>query len=44
MGPESLAGKGWGVRQGLRNSYQALKKLEVIGQPAEAVTNGVAGR
>jgi hypothetical protein len=35
-GPESLDGKGWGVRQGLRNSYSALKKLEVIGKGAES--------
>ncbi|HYJ04045.1 MAG TPA: hypothetical protein VEX43_02860 [Chthoniobacterales bacterium] len=39
-GPESLAGKGWAVRQGLRNSIEAVKKLETIGQPAEAVGNG----
>jgi len=34
-GPESLDGKGWGVRQGLKNSYSALKKLEIIGKGAE---------
>jgi hypothetical protein len=39
-GPQSLAGKGWAVRQGLKNSYEALKKLEVIGQPAESVNQG----
>lgn len=30
-GPESLDGKGWAVRQGLRNSLSALKKLERVG-------------
>jgi hypothetical protein len=30
-GPESLDGKGWAVRQGLKNSYSALKKLEYLG-------------
>ena len=41
-GPESLAGKGWAVRQGLKNSFSALKKLEMIGKEggAEAVNNG----
>jgi hypothetical protein len=41
-GPESLDGKGWAVRQGLKNSYSALKKLEMIGSEhgAEAVNNG----
>ena len=29
-GPESLDGKGWGVRQGLKNDYSALKKLEIF--------------
>ena len=36
-GPESLAGKGWAVRQGLRNQIETVTKLEMIGQPAEAV-------
>lgn len=40
QGPESLAGKGLAVRQGLRNSYSALKKLEVIGQRAENTNMG----
>jgi hypothetical protein len=40
QGPEGLAGKGWGVRQGLRNSFQALKKLEIIGQGAESTNMG----
>ena len=42
-GPESLDGKGWAVRQGLKNSYSALKKLEIIGAEghgAEAVNMG----
>lgn len=39
-GPESLAGKGWAVRQGLRNRIETVTKLETIGQPAEAVGNG----
>ena len=39
-GPESLAGKGWAVRQGLRNSMDTVRKLETIGQPAEAVNMG----
>ena len=30
-GPEGLDGKGWAVRQGLKNSYSALKKLEYLG-------------
>jgi hypothetical protein len=29
-GPESLDGKGWAVRQGQKNSYSALKKLETF--------------
>jgi hypothetical protein len=39
-GPESLDGKGWAVRQGLRNNYEAIKKLEIIGQAAEATNMG----
>jgi hypothetical protein len=39
-GPESLAGKGWAVRQGLRNSMDAVRKLESVASPAEAVANG----
>jgi hypothetical protein len=42
-GPESLDGKGWAVRQGLKNSYSALKKLEIIGAEghgAESVNMG----
>ena len=32
-GPEGLEGKGWAVRaQGLVNSYEALKRLEIVGQ------------
>ena len=30
-GPAGLDGKGWAVRQGLKNSYSALKKLEYLG-------------
>jgi len=30
-GPESLDGKGWAVRHGLKNSYSSLKKLEYLG-------------
>ena len=40
QGPESLAGKGWGVRQGGRNDLSALKKLEIIGQGAESTNMG----
>jgi len=38
-GPESLDGKGWAVRQGLKNNYWAIKKLEKImgTEGAEAV-------
>lgn len=39
-GPESLAGKGWAVRQNNRNSIDMVRRLETIGQPAEAVANG----
>ena len=39
-GPESLAGKGWAVRQGLRNRLETVTKLETIASPAEAVNNG----
>jgi hypothetical protein len=39
-GPESLDGKGWAVRQALRNNYEAIKKLEIIGQAAEATNMG----
>jgi hypothetical protein len=35
-GPASLDGKGWAVRQGQKNSFSALKKLEIIGQGAES--------
>jgi hypothetical protein len=39
-GPESLAGKGWAVRQNQRNSIDMVRRLETIGSPAEAVANG----
>jgi hypothetical protein len=38
-GPESLDGKGWAVRQGLKNSFSALKKLEIIGHEGAESTN-----
>jgi hypothetical protein len=37
-GPESLDGKGWAVRQGLKNSYSAIRKLERIGTGGGAET------
>lgn len=40
QGPESLAGKGWAVRQGKRNDINMVRKLETIGSPAESVSNG----
>lgn len=40
QGPESLAGKGWAVRQGLRNSIQTVTKLETFNQAAESVNMG----
>ena len=42
-GPESLEGKGWAVRQGLRNDLNASLKLENIQHGAEA-TNMSSGR
>ncbi len=39
-GPESLAGKGWAVRQNQRNDFNMVRKLETIGSPAESVANG----
>jgi hypothetical protein len=38
-GPESLAGKGWAVRQP-RNDFNMVRKLETIASPAEAVNMG----
>jgi hypothetical protein len=34
QGPQGLAGKGWAVRPNLRNTADAVKKLESIVQPA----------
>jgi hypothetical protein len=28
-GPESLAGKGWAVRQSLKNNFEAQKRLDI---------------
>lgn len=40
-GPESLQGKGWAVRQGLKNELALNLKLEMMQHTgAEAVTNG----
>lgn len=39
-GPESLAGKGWAVRQGLKNSIETVTKLETFNQAAESVNMG----
>ncbi|HYJ06497.1 MAG TPA: hypothetical protein VEX43_15280 [Chthoniobacterales bacterium] len=36
QGPESLAGKGWAVRQGLRNSVETVTKLETFSKGAES--------
>jgi hypothetical protein len=41
-GPEGLEGKGWAVRQGIKNDLAASLKLEGIPKPAEA-TNMNAG-
>jgi hypothetical protein len=42
-GPESLHGKGWAVRQGLKNDVKTSLKLESLTQGAEA-TNMNSGR
>lgn len=39
-GPDSLQGKGWAVRQGLRNDLAASLKLEMLPKGAEATSNG----
>jgi hypothetical protein len=40
QGPESLAGKGWAVRQGLRNSVETVTKLETFSKGAESTNMG----
>ena len=39
-GPESLAGKGWAVRQSARNDFNVVRKLETIASGPEAVNMG----
>jgi hypothetical protein len=39
-GPESLAGKGWAVRQGAKNDLARSLKTEMIPTAAEAVNQG----
>ena len=39
-GPESLDGKGWAVRNGLRNDLRTSLKVESIQQGAESTKMG----
>jgi hypothetical protein len=39
-GPEGLEGKGWAVRQGIKNDLAASLKLENIPKGAEAINMG----
>jgi len=41
QGPESLQGKGWAVRQGLKNDFNATLKLESLGFKSRTVHGAV---
>jgi hypothetical protein len=41
QGPESLAGKGWAIRQSVKNNFEAQKRLDIS---TGAEGNNMGGR